>query len=358
MSSSTLFSQAATGSSLVSDPSPYTMGIEFSVSAAAALTAIWFYSASGATVLPAEIALFTVSGQSLAHSEMATWSGAAGSGWVRAAFSSPPGLTASVNYRGAVQQPSSVNWYSATSHYWDTGAGSGGITNGPLTAPDSAGSDVGQDSFDGGSSLSYPANSFNAANYWLDVEITVAGTPHTATASLPVTPSYSATRVRGRARTAALPLTPSFSAASQQVHGRRAALALAPSFTATRLHVRYRAASLSITPSYSATERHGRSRSAALTVTPSFAALPLHGHQPSASLSLSVSFTALRGRGGRRAAALAVTPGFTAVGSIGGQVIVLFSTGAARARWTAGSARTAWTVTDARIKWLPGSGRG
>jgi hypothetical protein len=30
------------------------------------------------------------------------------------------------------QAKTTGNWYSATAHYWDTGSGSGGITNGPL----------------------------------------------------------------------------------------------------------------------------------------------------------------------------------------------------------------------------------
>jgi hypothetical protein len=53
----------------------------------------------------------------------------------------------------------------------------------------------------------------NATNYWVDVEVTVpGGTSHTATASLTVTPSFSAGRTRGRYRAGALAVTPSFHA--------------------------------------------------------------------------------------------------------------------------------------------------
>ena len=176
MPSYTLFSQGATGSSLASDPSGYTMGVQFSFSTTGAtLTAVWFYSASGAAVLPQTIALYAVSGASLTHQEAASWSGAAGTGWVRAAFTSPPSVTAATSYKACVFQATSANWYSATAHYWDSGPGSGGITNGPLSAPNNGASDSGQDTFHAGGSLSYPGSSFNAANYWVDPEVTIPG---------------------------------------------------------------------------------------------------------------------------------------------------------------------------------------
>jgi len=170
----TLFGQEATGSSLNSDTDYYTMGVQFSVDVSGAtLTAIWFYSASGAGVLPQDIALFAVSGQSLVHTESASWSGAAGSGWVRAPFSSPPALTSGVSYKACViENTGDFEWYSATGAYWSTGAGSGGITSGPVSAPNNAGGDGGQDTFNNGATLTYPDTSFNAANYWVDPEVT------------------------------------------------------------------------------------------------------------------------------------------------------------------------------------------
>ena len=186
MTTYTLFSQAATGSSLTADPTAYTMGVQFSVGVSGAtLTGIWFYSASGAGVLPQTIGLYAVSGASLVHSESASWSGAAGSGWVRAAFSSPPSLTASTSYKAAVAQNTSANWYSTTASYWSSGAGSGGITNGPLTGVNNAGGDGGQDTFTT-SVPAYPASSFNASNYWVDPEVTTtsSGTNGTVPAHL------------------------------------------------------------------------------------------------------------------------------------------------------------------------------
>ena len=58
------------------------------------------------------------------------------------------------------------------------------------------------------------------------------GTPHTATASLTVTPSFSAGRTRGKYRTGLLPLVPSFSALRTMAHVRHGSLAVTPSFLA------------------------------------------------------------------------------------------------------------------------------
>ena len=169
----TLFGQPPSPASGVGDVLDYTFGVQFSVSQVATLTGIWFYSPGSASDLPATIALYAVSGASLVHSETPSWSGAAGSGWVRAPFSSPPSLTASTSYKGTVLHTGSGNWYAATAHYWDTtGPGAGGISNGPLSAPNNAGGDGGQDTFNIGASLTYPPSSFNATNYWVDVEVT------------------------------------------------------------------------------------------------------------------------------------------------------------------------------------------
>lgn len=171
----TLFGQAATGTALTVDPTSYTLGVQFSVSQpGATLTGVWFYSAATAPVLPQTIALYAVSGASLVHSESASWSGAAGSGWVRAAFASPPSLTSGTSYKACVLQNTGANWYSHTSNYWDVGAGSGGVTNGPLSAPNNAGGDGGQDTFTQSAVLSYPVTSFNATNYWVDPEVTAS----------------------------------------------------------------------------------------------------------------------------------------------------------------------------------------
>jgi hypothetical protein len=168
----TLFSQPATPATIIgTDPNGYTMGVQFTVSRSAVLQAMWFFSPSGAGSLPGTISLYQVSGASLVTSQAATWSGAAGSGWVRAPFTTPPALTAATAYKACINNIApGAAWYSDTSHYWDTGAGAGGISNGPLSAPNNAGGDGGQDTFNA-TPPGYPATSSNAGNYWLDLEV-------------------------------------------------------------------------------------------------------------------------------------------------------------------------------------------
>ena len=176
----TLFGQPATPATLTADAQPYTMGVQFSVSSAAVsptLSGIWFYSAPSAVDLPGTIALYAVAGASLVHSETPSWSGAVGSGWVRSSFASPPALTAATDYKACVLQSAAANWYAATANYWTSGPGASGITSGPVTAPNSAGGDGGQDTFTNSGTIAYPATSFNGGNYWVDPEITATVTP-------------------------------------------------------------------------------------------------------------------------------------------------------------------------------------
>lgn len=171
----TLFGQPASPASLTADATAYTLGVQFSVSAPATLTAIWFYSAPGAAALPGAITLYQVTGPTEIHTEAAAWSGAAGSGWVRAAFSSPPALTPGTAYKACVTQASLVNWYSTTANYFLSGPGQNGVTSGPLTAPNGASSAQGQDTFIQGAAVQYPNGASGDPNYWIDPEAT-AGT--------------------------------------------------------------------------------------------------------------------------------------------------------------------------------------
>jgi hypothetical protein len=194
MTAYTLFSQGnvqpGANTNLAIDNTDYTFGVQFQVSQAMTLTAIWWYSITGAVSLPDFIALYGVTGQNLIHSESAAWSGAVATGWVRAQFASPPSLTASVSYKGCVgNDHGNGNWYSNWPHYWEGVApGGNGITNGPLSAPNSASAAQGQDSYTAGTPIpSYPASVFNNTNYWVDVEVTtVSGAqPNLLLATLP-----------------------------------------------------------------------------------------------------------------------------------------------------------------------------
>lgn len=174
-----LFGQPAGFSSLFADSPDYTMGVQWEVTLAggqtAVLAGIRWYSPAGAAVLPDHIALYAVTGRSLVTSQAASWSGAAGSGWVTALFGSPPALASATFYKGAILKGNGGvgNFYGAIGAYWSSGPGSGGITSGPLFAPNNASSDGGQDTFNPGGTLTYPATSFNASNYGVDVVVQV-----------------------------------------------------------------------------------------------------------------------------------------------------------------------------------------
>lgn len=169
----TLFGQPSSPATLNVDNGGYTFGLQFSVSVAATLTGIWWYSPSGASSnRPSVIALYDAGTQTLIHSETPTWSGAGGSGWIRAPFSSPPSLSTGHAYKGCLYDNPGANWYAGTGSYFTTGPGASGVTNGPLSAPNNAGADAGQESYN--TSNAYPSSSFGT-NYWVDVEVTVAG---------------------------------------------------------------------------------------------------------------------------------------------------------------------------------------
>jgi hypothetical protein len=153
----------------------------------------------------------------LIHSESASWSGAAGSGWVEADFSAAPSLSTGTKYVPCIFKAGTTgNWYSAEHDYWDgTGPGAGGITSsgGHLSAPNSATSVNGQGVFSGNPALSFPNSTFLATNYWVDPVFT-PGTAQTGTAALTVTPVFTAAPAVARVVSAALTVTPVFTVAA------------------------------------------------------------------------------------------------------------------------------------------------
>lgn len=75
--------------------------------------------------------------------------------------------------------------YSSTGLYWSTGPGSAGITNGILTAPRRADAEgLLQGQFNVGAVMTFPANEFNATNYWVDVLVDDGAGPADAGASM------------------------------------------------------------------------------------------------------------------------------------------------------------------------------
>jgi len=201
----TLFGQPASPSALTQDTGSYSMGMQFTLSQNAPLTGIWWWSPPGAVGLPLACGIYQVTGPGTGTAvpgtvvSGASWSGAAGSGWVKHAYDGSVILQAGTTYKVVISNGGAGEFfYGGTSHYWDTtGPGANGLTSGIITAPDNAGGDGGQDTFATTTVLTYPSTSFGAANYWVDVEVSVSSSPpQITTATLPVateTQAYSAT---------------------------------------------------------------------------------------------------------------------------------------------------------------------
>lgn len=170
---------------LATDASDYTMGMQFVLSANAALTGVWWYAHTGGTQMPIGTAIMRVSDHVILASHMPgssppVWSGAVGSGqWVKDPYDGSVTLLAGVAYKVVILGGGgSGNWYTFYTNYWDgVGPGASGVTNGIITAPNNAGADGGQDTYNPapGGLMLYPATSFNSSNYWMDVEVSTGG---------------------------------------------------------------------------------------------------------------------------------------------------------------------------------------
>lgn len=96
-----------------------------------------------------------------------------GTGWLQANIAVPVALSSGVLYKAVVLSGN----YTATGHYFDTGPGVGGITQGIITCPDAGGNPLGIGGIQQGSfkqpttGLEFPNQYFQGGNYWVDVVI-------------------------------------------------------------------------------------------------------------------------------------------------------------------------------------------
>ena len=175
MSTYTLWGQSG-GGTVAADTASYTLGTLVASCRPVALTGIWFYSPSGATSLPSACVVYDATTQAQVPGTLnnsPSWSGAAGSGWVKCAYSG----TVEIGYRPYVVAVlgGGSDWYSVTDPYWESGgAGLLGIANDPLSAlpsnfADSAG--LGQSLKHTGGTLTFPATAAFGPNFWVDVEV-------------------------------------------------------------------------------------------------------------------------------------------------------------------------------------------
>jgi hypothetical protein len=161
---------AATGISLFSasdtpavvtenDPNPVELGVQFKSSQAGAIAAIRFYKGPNNTGTHVGNLWNAASNSLLAG---ATFSSETTSGWQQVNLSSPVAITANTVY--VVSYHCNGN-YSATSDYFS----SADHSNGPLTAPATGNVAGGNGVYAYGSGSSFPTNTFQGANYWVDV---------------------------------------------------------------------------------------------------------------------------------------------------------------------------------------------
>ncbi len=152
----TIFASATPGTLDSGDTASVELGVKFSSEVAGNVTGIRFYKATTNTGTHIG-SLWSTNGTQLAS---ATFTGESASGWQQVNFSKPVAIEANTTYVAAYFAPSG--------HYSDTPSGfASGVSSPPLTALANALSPDGVYTYSATSA--FPSNSFNATNYWVDV---------------------------------------------------------------------------------------------------------------------------------------------------------------------------------------------
>jgi methionine-rich copper-binding protein CopC len=144
------------------DPGPVNLGVQFTPAVNGWITGIRFYKGAGNTGTHVG-SLWTSSGTLLGQ---VTFSNESATGWQEADFSSPIPVTAGTTYVASYFAPNGGYSYDSAAF------ASTGITNGPLTAPPSSAVSGGNGLYSYNNSPGFPASTYNATNYWVDVVFT------------------------------------------------------------------------------------------------------------------------------------------------------------------------------------------
>jgi len=145
------------GTVTVNDPNAVEVGVKFESSVAGTITGIRFYK--GPQNTGTHIGnLWDASGDLLAT---ATFTNESETGWQQVSFAKPVQIQPNTEYIASYY--TSVGYYSADNNYFTTA-----YSNGPLTAL-ADGTSGGNGVYMRGSSSSFPSNSWEASNYWVDV---------------------------------------------------------------------------------------------------------------------------------------------------------------------------------------------
>lgn len=293
------------------DPgAPINLGLIFQVSSTCWAKSILFYRGALSITGPVKGRIFVVGSETVLAGTSVNFT-LSGTGWQTATLATPVQLAASTSYKVTIHSDDN---YTATGHYWDVGAGVGGITNGPLVAPDAGGAPLGLGGIQQGSFRytsdpdAYPNSYFGGGNYWVDLVVTDVdpGASHTGTGTAPVTFAASGAGAKRFAATAS------------------ASVALAAGGAGARVGVGARSAGLGLAAGSAGTHRGAGTAAAPLTLAASRVGVHRGTGVGSAPLVLSA-------HGAVPARDITLT-----VGSL--------STG-----WTVGSLAGCWTVGDLEV---------
>jgi hypothetical protein len=163
----TIWSSGAIPTTVDGGPdSPVELGVKFTSSSSGTVTGIRFYKSSANTGTHVGN-LWTSTGTLLAT---ATFSNETASGWQQVSFSPAVAINANTTYVASYH--TTVGHYSADQGFFATG----GVANSPLQAL-SNGAAGGNGVYAYGAGGSFPGNSYNSTNYWVDVVFTQAAPP-------------------------------------------------------------------------------------------------------------------------------------------------------------------------------------
>ena len=158
-SSVTIWPSTATPAFVDQGPdNPVALGVKFYSDVGGAITGIRFYKSSANTGTHVG-RLWSSTGTLLAT---ATFTGETASGWQQANFTTPVTISANTIYVASYH--TSVGHYSYNPNYFSTNR-----DNSPLHAPLSGGSWGGNGVYAYGGSSTFPNQTYNANNYWVDV---------------------------------------------------------------------------------------------------------------------------------------------------------------------------------------------
>ncbi|MFD2080552.1 Ig-like domain (group 3) [Actinopolymorpha cephalotaxi] len=160
------------------DPRAVTVGVKFFSATGGKVAGIRFYKGALNTGTHT-VSLWTTDGRLLASSVS---SNETGSGWQQADFSSPVAISANTTYLASYHTTS--GFYSVNRPYFTVPQ-----RNGPLTAPADGGAQGGNGVYAYGATNTFPTNTFQASNYWVDVAFVPSSTLWQNT-TVPATPSH------------------------------------------------------------------------------------------------------------------------------------------------------------------------